>query len=96
MKRLGSLDALGLWTRSYRWAELRRFPRNEAEGVFAGLTIRNRNHIVRLYNWSAGGACIELPGAAKIGERVHVVSGKLRRHGRIVWVAQGRAGVEFD
>lgn len=96
MKRLSSLETLGLWARAYRWADLRRFPRNEAGDVFAGLTIRNRNHIVQLHNWSSGGACVDLPGDSKIGERVHLVCGKLRRHGRIVWVAQGRAGIEFD
>jgi hypothetical protein len=96
MKRLGSLETLGLWARAYRWADLRRFPRNEAGDIFAGLTIRNRDHIVRLHNWSAGGACVDLPGSAKLGERVHLVCGKLRRHGRIAWVAAHRAGIEFD
>jgi hypothetical protein len=96
MKRLASLEALGLWARAYRWADLRRFPRNEAGDICAGLTIRNRDHIVRLHNWSAGGACVDLPGSAKLGERVHLVCGKLRRHGRIAWVAAGRAGIEFD
>ena len=95
MKRLGSLETIGLWARSHRWADLRRFPRNQADGLFAGLNIRNRNHIVRLHNWSAGGACIDLPGAAKIGERVQVVSGRFRRSGRVCWVAGGRAGIEF-
>ena len=57
MKRLGSLDMMSLWARSHRWADLRRFPRNEADDIFAGLKIRNRNHIVKLHNWSAGGAC---------------------------------------
>lgn len=96
MKRQPSLATLGLWARSYRWAELRRFQRSEAEGAFAGLTLRHRNHIVRLFNWSPGGVCVELPGAARIGERVQIVSGKLRRRGRVVWIGQGRAGVEFD
>ena len=96
MKRLSSLESLGLWARPHRWAELRRFRRDEAEGVFAGLKIRGRSHIVRLYNWSPGGACIDLPGSAKLGERVHLVCGKLRRHGRVAWLAGGRAGIEFD
>ena len=96
MKRLASLETLGLWARAHRWADLRRFPRNEAEDVFAGLKIRGRNHIVRLYNWSAGGACIDMPGSAKLGERVHLVCGKLRRHGRVAWLSNGRAGIEFD
>lgn len=96
MKRQPSLESLSSWPRSHRWADLRRFQRHTADDLFAGLTIRNRNHIVGLYNWSAGGACIALPGSAKLGERVRLVSGTLRRHGRIVWVANGRAGVEFD
>jgi hypothetical protein len=96
MKRLSSLETLGLWARSHRWADLRRFHRDGAPGVFAGLKIRGRSHIVRLHNWSSGGVCLDLPGAAKLGERVQVVSGSLRGSGRIVWIAAGRAGIEFN
>ena len=95
MKRLSSLETLGLWARSHRWADLRRFARNQADDKFAGLKMRGRNHIVQLHNWSPGGACIDLPGGAKIGERVQVVAGTLRRAGRVCWVVEGRAGIEF-
>ncbi|MFD1612139.1 hypothetical protein ACFSCW_10035 [Sphingomonas tabacisoli] len=74
----------------------RRFARSGSVGVFAGLKMRGRSHIVSLHNWSPGGVCVDLPGAAKLGERVHIVSGSLRGSGRIVWMAAGRAGIEFD
>ena len=95
MKRLSSLETLSLWARAHRWADLRSTPRTDADGLFAGLKIRGRHHIVRLNNWSVGGACIDLPGAAKIGERVRLVAGTFHSAGRIVWVANGRAGIEF-
>lgn len=96
MKRPNSLDSLCHWGRSHRWADLRHFERDETAGAFAGLTIRHRNHIVALHNWSQGGACVTLPGAARIGERVQLIAGKIRRRGRVVWVARGRAGIEFE
>lgn len=95
MKRLSSLDSLPFPPRLNRWADLRHFSRNEAEGRFAGFQLRGRHHIVRLHNWSAGGACVELPLPAHLGEEVQVVSSALRRSGRICWIAGGRAGVEF-
>jgi hypothetical protein len=95
MKRLSSLGALPFPPRLNRWADFRQFARSEAAGRFAGLKMRGRHHIVRLHNWSPGGACVSLPGVASIGERVRLVSGALRRSGRICWIAHGRAGVEF-
>ena len=96
MKRLSNLETLPFPPRLNRWADLRRFDRDEANGRFAGLKMRGRHHIVRLYNWSAGGACIALPDKARLGERVRLVSPALRRPGRICWIANGRAGIEFD
>lgn len=95
MKRLGSLGVLPFPPRLNRWADFRRFDRSDVEGRFAGLKMRGRHHIVRLHNWSPGGACITLPEPARIGERVRLVCGTLRRAGRICWIASGRAGIEF-
>ncbi|MBS0502314.1 MAG: PilZ domain-containing protein [Proteobacteria bacterium] len=95
MKRLSTLETLGLWARSHRWADLRRFPRTESDETFAGLKFRGRSHIVRLHNWSVGGACVDLPGDAKLSERVQLVAGTLRRRGRICWIIDGKAGIEF-
>jgi hypothetical protein len=95
MKRLSSLGVVPFSPRLNRWADFRRFQRSEMDGRFAGLKIRGRHHIVRLHNWSPGGACVSLPNPARIGERVRLVSGSLRCAGRICWIANGRAGVEF-
>jgi len=96
MKRLSSLGVLPFPPRLNRWADFRRFDRSDADGRFAGLRMRGRHHIVRLFNWSSGGACVGLPASARIGERVRLISPALRRTGRICWIAHGRAGVEFD
>lgn len=95
MKRLSTLEAFGLWARSHRWADLRRFPRFLAQDRSAGLKIDGRTHIVQLHNWSAGGACVDLPQDVALGEQVELVTGKLRRNGRICWIADKRAGIEF-
>lgn len=96
MKPPSSLESLRLRTRSQRWADLRGLPREMAGSRSAGLKIHGRIHIVGLYDWSASGACIDLPGPASIGERVGLVWGKERSTGRIAWITDGRAGVEFD
>jgi hypothetical protein len=57
---------------------------------------RQFHRIVRLHNWSPGGACVTLPEAAHIGEAVHLISFDLRRTGRICWIAACRAGIEFS
>lgn len=95
MKRLSTLETLGLWARSYRWADLRRFPRFASKDRFAGIELRGRSHIVQLHNWSAGGACIDLPFEAQPGEEIQLLAGRLRRDGRICWITDGRAGIEF-
>jgi hypothetical protein len=96
MKRLSSLGALPFPPRLNRWADFRRFHRSEAAGRFAGLRLRGRHHIVRLHNWSPGGACVTLAEPAHIGEPVHLISFDLRRTGRICWIAGARAGIEFS
>lgn len=96
MKRLSSLEAVPFPARLNRWADFRQFHRSEGEGRFAGLKMRGRHHIVRLHNWSPGGACVTLPEAAHIGEAVHLISFDLCRTGRICWIAACRAGIEFS
>lgn len=95
MKRLSTLEAFGLWARSHRWADLRRFPRYLAQDRFAGLKVRGCTHIVQIHNWSAGGACVDLPGDVALGEQVQLVTDRLRRQGRICWIVDKRAGIEF-
>lgn len=94
MKRRTSLAPLG-WKREHRWADFRDLERDTAEGRFAGLKMRGRSHIVQLHNWSDGGACIDLPGSAKIGEQVQIVSGTVQHAGRVCWIVDGKAGIEF-
>ena len=96
MKRLSSLETLGLWARSHRWADLRRFIRTESDETFCGVKIRSRSHIVKLHNWSVGGVCIDMPVDAKLGEKVQLVAGTMRRGGRICWLIDGKAGIEFQ
>ncbi len=83
-------------TRPHTGTDLRRSPREEEAGRFAGLGIRGRYHIVTLHNLSANGACLQMPIEPRLGERVKITSGTLNRVGRIVWIDGARGGVEFE
>jgi hypothetical protein len=82
--------------RPHTGADLRRSPREEGASRFAGLGIRGRYHIVTLHNFSAEGACVEMPIEPRLGERVKITSGTLNRVGRLVWVDGTRGGIEFE
>lgn len=94
MKRR-TLLALTGWKRENRREDFRDLARDTADRRFAGLKMRGRSHIVQLHNWSDAGACIDLPGSAKIGEQVRIVSGAMQRAGRVCWIVAGKAGIEF-
>ena len=91
-----SLRALASWARPNRWADLRSLERTETSGQFAGLAVGSSYHVVELYNWSDEGACVEARGLTRIGERVKVTCANLNQHGRVCWIANGRAGIEFN
>jgi hypothetical protein len=82
--------------RPHTGEDLRLSPREDGNGRFAGLGIHGRYHIVTVHNLSGGGACLQMPVEAKVGERVKITSGTLNRTGRVCWVEGLRGGVEFD
>ncbi|WP_407170496.1 PilZ domain-containing protein [Bradyrhizobium sp. ORS 111] len=49
----------------------------------------------RLVDYSAGGACIELPRALPLPERFEMVHGNIRKRCRRVWSKGLRVGVSF-
>jgi hypothetical protein len=96
MRTYLALRALASWARPNRWADLRGIDRVDTAGQFAGLAAGGKYHIVELHNWSTEGACIEAAGLQLIGERVKITSAALNHVGRVCWIANGRAGVEFE
>lgn len=89
------LAALMSKRKAFEGADQRSCPRYEKLGRFAGLGIRGRYHIVTLHNFSPGGACVQIPVEANLGERVKITSGTLNRVGRIFRVDGPRCGMEF-
>lgn len=62
----------------------------------ASLTIRGREHIVRLFNISPSGAMVACPIVPHIGEEVGVrLSGHDAVDGRVCWVRDGKIGINF-
>ncbi|MBR0935419.1 PilZ domain-containing protein [Bradyrhizobium jicamae] len=49
----------------------------------------------RLVDYSAGGACIELPKLIKLPERFEMLHGNIRKRCRRVWARGVRVGVTF-
>ena len=96
MRTYLALRALASWARPNRWADLRSVERTDESAQFAGLSVGGTYYVVPLYNWSSEGACVEARGIRRIGERVKVTTATLNRTGRVCWIANGRAGVEFE
>ena len=71
-------------------------PREPADSQTAVLEIEGRKHMVRLANVSASGAMVIFPAMPHIGQDVVLnVMGRGRVNGRILWVKDGRIGVQF-
>jgi len=71
-------------------------PRETAESQTAVLELRGRKHMVRLANISASGAMVIVPAMPHIGEQVVLnVMDRGRVTGRVLWVRDGRIGVQF-
>jgi hypothetical protein len=49
----------------------------------------------RIVDYSAGGACLELSGQAKLPNRFELLFGGTRKRCRIVWSEGRRLGVSF-
>ena len=73
-------------------------PRFEAEGEMqtAGLTYRDKSHVVRVGNISNSGAMVVFADVPHIGEEVSL---QLLDHGTVAgqvrWVRDGRVGINF-
>jgi hypothetical protein len=74
----------------------RQEPREEAESQTAVMELRGRRHMVRLVNISQSGAMVIFGSMPHIGEDVvlHVMD-RGRVNGRVLWVRDGRIGVNF-
>lgn len=48
-----------------------------------------------LIDYSAGGACLEVPGQTKLPDRFEMFHGSIRKRCRIVWSKGRRVGVTF-
>lgn len=71
-------------------------PRETAESQTVVLELRGRKHMVRLANISASGAMVIVPAMPHIGEQVVLnVMDRGRVTGRVLWVRDGRIGVQF-
>ena len=72
-------------------------PREEAESQTAVMELRGRRHMVRLANISASGAMVIFSSMPHIGEEVvlHLMD-KGRLSARVMWVRDGRIGVNFS
>lgn len=95
MGRAVSLKALIKWKRPERWVESREEERVPCVGRFAGLQVQQSYHIVAVHDVSERGICVDAPKHLSTGAAVKVTSGRLKRLGRVIWVANGRAGLEF-
>jgi hypothetical protein len=89
------LKALMGWKRAERGVDSREVARLHCIGRFAGLQVQQSYHIVAVHDLSEKGVCIEAPKSLHLSAMVKVTSGKLKRVGRVVWIANGRAGIEF-
>ena len=71
-------------------------PREPADSQTGVLEIGGRKHMVRLANISASGAMVIVSAMPHIGEDVVLnVMGRGRVKGRVLWVRDGRIGVQF-
>ena len=70
--------------------------REPAESQTAVLELRGRRHKVRLVNISSSGAMVIFPSMPHIGEEVVLqIMERGRVTGRVLWVRDGRIGVNF-
>lgn len=70
--------------------------RVEAESPTAVLEHRGRRHVVRIVNLSASGAMVIFPVMPHIGEEVSLqLLGRDAVKGHVMWVRDGRIGVNF-
>lgn len=71
-------------------------PREAAQSQTAVLELRGRKHMVRLANISPSGAMVIFSAMPHIGEDVALnVTERGRVAGRVLWVRDGRIGVQF-
>ncbi|HET7816536.1 MAG TPA: PilZ domain-containing protein [Sphingomicrobium sp.] len=71
-------------------------PREPAQSQAAVLELGGRRHRVRLANISASGAMVIVSAMPHIGEQVVLdVMDRGRVNGRVLWVKDGRIGVQF-
>ncbi len=91
-----SLDGAMIPRTVRRMFDERSEPRTDSESQTAVLTLRGRNHVVRLLNISSSGAMLVFPLVPHIGEEVSV---QLLGHGpvraAVRWVRDGRIGINF-
>ena len=70
--------------------------RVEADSQSAVLTHRGQEHVVRLVNISTSGAMVIFPAMPHIGEEVTLqLLGRDAISGHVMWVRDGRIGVNF-
>jgi hypothetical protein len=70
--------------------------RVESESQTAVLQHRGRRHVVRIVNISASGAMVIFPVMPHIGEEVSLqLLGRDAVKGHVMWVRDGRIGVNF-
>jgi len=71
-------------------------PREAAESQTAVLELDGRRHMVRLVNISPSGAMVIFSGLPHIGDDVVLnVMDRGRVKGSVLWVRDGRIGVQF-
>lgn len=72
-------------------------PRSNSESQTAVLEMRGRRHVVRLVNVSRSGAMLAFAMVPNIGEKVRLdMLGRSGVGAQILWVRDGRIGVNFD
>jgi hypothetical protein len=70
--------------------------RVESESQTAVLQHRGRRHVVRIFNISSSGAMVICPVMPHIGEEVSLqLLGRDAVKGHVMWVRDGRIGVNF-
>lgn len=91
-----SLDGSMIPRNVRRMFDQRSEPRTDGESQSAVLTLRGRNHVVRLLNVSRSGAMLVFPLTIRIGEEVRL---QLLGHGPIAaevrWARDGKIGINF-
>lgn len=71
-------------------------PRDDAGCEAAVLEIRGRRHVVRIVNLSRSGAMLAFSLVPNIGEEVVLqLPGRPRVTAKVLWVREGRIGVNF-